>query len=141
MVPLYPGSSIRARDQVQALQAYYQQQQPSSGPAIQTVSGTRQSSSHRGTGASSVQHRNRLYFVPASSSGRNFQEPEDPVSSHFHAWERDHLPSLSLSQNDRDHPGGTIFHPPAPARSDHSIRPMSFRRRHGSEWNSSHNRL
>ncbi|CBI39509.3 unnamed protein product, partial [Vitis vinifera] len=50
MIPPYPGSNARARDRVQALQAYYQQQQPSNSPAMRTpmISGTRRSGSHRG---------------------------------------------------------------------------------------------
>lgn len=142
--PPYPGSNARARERGQALQAYYQQQQPSGGPAIHShiVAATRRSSSHRGMAASSLEQGNGHYFVPtSSSSGRNFQEPEDPVSARLHAWERDHLPSLSLSQFDRDHhPGRAAFHPPAPTGSEPSIRPISLRQRHGSERTPSHNR-
>ncbi|XP_021283533.1 uncharacterized protein LOC110416033 isoform X2 [Herrania umbratica] len=49
LIPPYPGSNARARDRVQALQAYYQQQQPSTSPAIRTpiIPGSRRSSSHR----------------------------------------------------------------------------------------------
>ncbi|XP_039064009.1 E3 ubiquitin-protein ligase RFI2-like isoform X2 [Hibiscus syriacus] len=48
-IPPYPGSNARARDRVQALQAYYQQQHPSTSPGIRTpiISGSRRSSSHR----------------------------------------------------------------------------------------------
>ncbi|PKI51497.1 hypothetical protein CRG98_028057, partial [Punica granatum] len=149
LIPPYPGSNARSRDRVQALQAYYQQQQPNGGPAIHshTVPGTRRSSSHRGmahvgsVAASSSEQSSGLYFIPtSSSSGRNFQEPEIPASVRFHAWERDHLPSMSLSQVDRDHPGWAVFHPPAPGGSDPSLRTSSFRQRHGSERTPSHNR-
>ncbi|XP_012434176.1 E3 ubiquitin-protein ligase RFI2 isoform X2 [Gossypium raimondii] len=49
LIPPYPGSNARARDRVQALQAYYQQQHPSTSPSIRTpvISGSRRSSSHR----------------------------------------------------------------------------------------------
>ncbi|XP_038993979.1 E3 ubiquitin-protein ligase RFI2-like isoform X2 [Hibiscus syriacus] len=45
----YPGSNARARDRVQALQAYYQPQHPSTSPGIRTpiISSSRRSSSHR----------------------------------------------------------------------------------------------
>ncbi|KAK4750937.1 hypothetical protein SAY87_004419 [Trapa incisa] len=137
VAPPYPGSNARARDRVQALEAYYQPHQPG------MVSGMRRSSGgHRGMAAASVELDNGLYFVPTGSSlGHTFQEPEDPVSARVHAWERDHLPLLSLNQTDRDHPGGGSFHPSAPGRSDHHTRPMSFRQRHGSERSSSYSWL
>ncbi|XP_022744724.1 E3 ubiquitin-protein ligase RFI2-like isoform X3 [Durio zibethinus] len=49
LIPPYPGSNARARDRVQALQAYYQQQHPSTSPAMRTpiISGSRRSGSHR----------------------------------------------------------------------------------------------
>ncbi|XP_039028082.1 E3 ubiquitin-protein ligase RFI2-like isoform X2 [Hibiscus syriacus] len=49
LIPPYPGSNARAHDRVQALQAYYQQQHPSTSPGIRTpiISGSRRSSNHR----------------------------------------------------------------------------------------------
>lgn len=139
MIPPYPGSNARARDRVQALQAYYQQQQPSNSPATRApvVSGTRRSSSHRGgvtqlgPVASSSDQTGGFYFFPSSTSSRNFQEAEN-MSSRFHAWERDHMPSFSLNQVDRD-PGWSVFHQVASGSDQGSIRPSSLRRRHGAE--------
>ncbi|PPE01954.1 hypothetical protein GOBAR_DD01030 [Gossypium barbadense] len=65
---------------------------------------------------------------PGTSGGRNFQEPENPMSSQFHAWERDHLSSFSLSQVERD-PGWGAFHEAATSGSDPGC---SFRQRLGS---------
>ncbi|KAE8728474.1 protein RALF-like 1-like [Hibiscus syriacus] len=49
LIPPYPGSNARARDRVQALQAYYQPQLPSTLPGLRTpiISSSRRSSSHR----------------------------------------------------------------------------------------------
>lgn len=143
MIPPYPGSVARARDRVQALQAYFQQ--PSSSPAMRTpvVSGTRRSSSHRAAGiaqvgpvaSSSDQTRGGFYFFPSSgsSTARNFQEAENPMSNPFHhAWEREpHLSSFPVSQVDRDQVWGP-FHQPS-SGSDNGVRSTSFRQRHGSE--------
>ncbi|OMP03296.1 Sterol-regulatory element binding proteins intramembrane protease [Corchorus olitorius] len=141
LMPPYPGSNARARDRVQALQAYYQQQQPST-PAIRTPL-ARRSFNHRslpqvGPVASSSEQVGGFYFIPSGTSGRNFQEAENPLSTRFHAWERDHLPSFSLNQVDRDS-GWGAFHQAA-SGSDPSIRSSSFRQRHGSERTSSQNR-
>ncbi|XP_024927006.2 E3 ubiquitin-protein ligase IPI1 isoform X2 [Ziziphus jujuba] len=145
MIPPYPGSNARARDRVQALQAYYQQQQPSNSPTMRTpiVSGSRRSGSHRGLAqvgpvASSSDQTGGYYFFPSGSSGRNFQEPDNPLSSRFHAWERDHLPAFSSNQVDRD-PGWGAFHQAA-GGTDTTMRSSSFRQRHGSERTSSQNR-
>ena len=75
MIPPYPGSVARARDRVQALQAY--SQQPSNTPAMRTpvMSGARRSSIHRGPGqvtgqvASSSDQTGGFYFFPSGSSG------------------------------------------------------------------------
>ncbi|KAF3454534.1 hypothetical protein FNV43_RR04982 [Rhamnella rubrinervis] len=145
MIPPYPGSNARARDRVQALQAYYQQQQPSNSPSMRTplVSGTRRSSNYRGLAqvgpvASSSDQTGGYYFFPSGSSGRNFQEAENPLSSRFHAWDRDNLPAFSSNQVDRD-PGWGAFHQAA-SGSDSTIRSSGFRQRHGSERTSSQNR-
>ncbi|TXG65150.1 hypothetical protein EZV62_006425 [Acer yangbiense] len=140
MIPPYPGSNARARDRVQALQAYYQQQQPSNSPAMRTpiASGTRRSGSHRGIPqlgpmASSSDQTGGYYFFPSGTSSRNFQEAENPMSGRFHGWERDHLPPFSLNQVDRGDSGWSAFHQAAAGGSDQSIRPGSLRRRHGQE--------
>lgn len=145
MIPPYQGSNARARDRVQALQAYYQQQ-PGNSPGIRTpiISGTRRSSSHRGLSqvgtVASSSDQTGFYFIPPGSSGRNYQEVENPPQTRFRAWERerDHLPPFSLSQVDRES-GWGAFHQPA-SGSDSSIRTSSFRQRHGSERMSSQNR-
>lgn len=135
MIPPYQGSNARARDRVQALQAYYQQQ-PGNSTAIRTpiVSGMRRSSSHRGlsqAGAvASSSDQTGFYFIPPGTSGRNYQEAENPPTR-YRAWERDHLPSFSLSQVDRES-NWIAFHQAA-GGSDGSIRSNSFRQRHGSE--------
>lgn len=144
MMPPYPGSNARARDRVQALQAYYQPQQPPNSTSMRTpiASGTRRSSSHSGSAqlapiASSPDQSGGFFLIPSSSSGRNFQE-ENHLLNHFHAWERDHLPSLSLSHVDRDS-GWRAYHQNT-GRSDPGTRSSSFRSRHGSDRMPSQNR-
>ncbi|KAK5832028.1 hypothetical protein PVK06_015827 [Gossypium arboreum] len=90
-IPPYPDSNVRARDRVQALQAYYQHHHPSTLPALRTpiVSGSLRLGSHRshshghvGPMASSSDHMGGFYFIPSgTSSGWNFQEPENPMLS------------------------------------------------------------
>lgn len=141
MIPPYPGSVARARDRVQALQAYFQQ--PSNSPPIRPpiISGARRSSSHRGglaqlgPVASSSDQTGGFYFFPSGSSGRNYAETENPMSNHFHGWEREQIPSYQV---DRDPVWGP-FHQGA-GGSDTTIRSASFRPRHGSERTPSQNR-
>ncbi|MBA0603256.1 hypothetical protein Gorai_003408, partial [Gossypium raimondii] len=144
LIPPYPGSNARARDRVQALQAYYQQH-PSNSPTIRTpiFSGSRRSSGHRnhaqaGPAASSSDQVGGFYFIPSGTSGRNFQEAENPLSTRFHPWERDHLSPFSLNQVDRES-GWNTFHQSATGAPDPSIRSSSFRQRHGSERMQSQN--
>ncbi|KAH9755246.1 RING-type domain-containing protein [Citrus sinensis] len=142
MIPPYLGSNTRARDRVQALQAYYQQQQPGNSPAMRAplIPSARRPGSHRvisqvGPVASSSDQNGGFYFFPPGTSGRNFQEAENLPSSRFHAWERDHLPPFSHSQVDRDSSsswGAFHLHQVA-SGSDPGLRPSSLRRRHGSE--------
>ncbi|CAH9145090.1 unnamed protein product [Cuscuta epithymum] len=115
MVPPYPGSVARARDRVQALQAYFQQQ-PSNPSAVRTPvvsGGTRRSNGHRGihmqqVPSSSSDHHHLhhhhqpasaaggFYFYPSSSaaaaaasSGRSFQEAtESPSPIRYRGWEQ-----------------------------------------------------
>ncbi|XP_075657506.1 E3 ubiquitin-protein ligase RFI2 [Castanea sativa] len=145
MIPPYPGSNARARDRVQALQAYYQQQQPGNSTSMRTpiIPGSRRSSNHRGMPqvgpvASSSDQTGAFYIVPPGSSGRNYQEAENPLSSRYQSWERDHLPSFSLNQVDRESGWGSYHQ--AASGSDSSIRSSSFRQRHGSERTSAQNR-
>ncbi|KAG5232404.1 E3 ubiquitin-protein ligase [Salix suchowensis] len=97
MIPPYQGSNARARDRVQALQAYYQQLQPGNSPPIRTpvVSGSRRSSSHRGMpqlgAVASSSDQTGFYFIPSGATNRNFQEAENPPPARFHSWERNHL--------------------------------------------------
>ncbi|XP_039029244.1 E3 ubiquitin-protein ligase RFI2-like [Hibiscus syriacus] len=144
LIPPYPSSNARARDRVQALQAYYQPQHPSTSPPVRTpiISGSRRSSNHRvqaqvGPVVSSSDQMGGFYFVPPGTSAHNFLDTENPHSTRFHAWERDHLPSFSINQVDRDS-GWGAFHQFA-ASSDPSIRSGIFCQRHGSERTSSHN--
>ncbi|EEF49890.1 E3 ubiquitin-protein ligase RFI2 [Ricinus communis] len=142
MIPPYQGSNARARDRVQALQAYYQQQ-PGSSPAIHApiISGTRRSSNYRGLSqvgpVASSSDQTGFYFVPPGTSGRNFQEADNSPPIRFRAWERDHLQPFSLSQVDRE--SSWLFHQTA-SGSDPGLRSSSFRQRHGTERMSSQNR-
>jgi len=145
MIPPYPGSNARTRDRVQALQAYYQPQQPPNSTTMRTpiASGTRRSSSHNGSPqlapiTTSSDQSGGFFLIPSSSSGHNFQEENHHLPNHFHAWERDHLPSLSLSHVDRDS-GWRAYHQ-ATSRSDPGTRSSSFRLRHGSDRTPSQNR-
>ncbi|EXB54363.1 hypothetical protein L484_002423 [Morus notabilis] len=146
MIPPYPGSNARTRDRVQALQAYYQQQtQPSNSPTMRTpvIPSNRRSSNHRGSAqvgpvASSSDQPSSFYFFPSGSSGRNFQEAENPLSSRL-AWEREHYLSVfSSNQVDRE-PGWGAFHQAA-GGSDSALRSSGFRQWHGSDRTSSQHR-
>ncbi|KAJ4828367.1 hypothetical protein Tsubulata_027388 [Turnera subulata] len=145
MIPPYQGSNARARDRVQALQAYYQQQ-PGNSPAMRTpvVPGARRSSSHRGLSqvgpVASSSDQTGFYFIPTGpASGRNFQEAENPPPTRFRGWERDHLPSFPLTPVDRES-GWGAFHQAPPGGSEPGIRSGSLRQRHGSERMPSQNR-
>lgn len=143
MIPPYPGSVARARDRVQALQAYFQQ--PSNSPSIRgpVISGSRRASGHRSVAqvgavaSSSDQNGGGFYFFPSSSSGRSFQEAENPLPNRFHTWDREHLPAFG--QIDRD-AGWVPFHQAGGGGSDAGIRSSSFRQRHGSDRMPSQNR-
>lgn len=146
MIPPYQGSNARTRDRVQALQAYYQQQtQPSNSPTMRApvIPGNRRSTNHRGSSqvgpvASSSDQSGGFYFFPSGSSGRNFQEAENPLSSRY-ARERDHLSAFSSNQVDRDPSVWGAFHQAA-GGSESALRSSSFRQRHGSERTSSQHR-
>ncbi|GAB4835796.1 hypothetical protein Ancab_000712 [Ancistrocladus abbreviatus] len=138
MIPPYPGSAARARDRVQALQAYFQP--PSGSPSMRPpiTSGGRRSNSHRGLTqagplASTSDQAGGFYIFPSGTSNRNFPGVENPMPNRYHAWERDHLASFPLSQMDRDSSWG-IFHE---ARSGSS----SFRQQHVSERTPSQSQL
>ncbi|XAR49150.1 hypothetical protein NMG60_11032243 [Bertholletia excelsa] len=137
MVPPYPGSVARARDRVQALQAYFQQPSNSPGLRAPVMAGSRRSSTHRGVAhvgplaAASDQSGSFYFFTPASSS-RNFQEAENPISNRVHAWEREQLTPFSLTQPDRDQGWGPFYQAASGS--------TSFRQRHGSERMPSQNR-
>lgn len=140
MIPPYPGSNARARDRVQALQAYYQPQQPPNSTTIRTpvATSTRRSSSHSGSTSlalmtSTPDQSGSYVYVP----GRNFQE-ETRLPSHFHAWDRDHLPSSSINQVGRESSWRT-YHQTA-SGSDPGFRSTNFRVRSDSERTSSQNR-
>ncbi|TKY53169.1 hypothetical protein E2542_SST24693 [Spatholobus suberectus] len=62
----------------------------------------------------------------ASSTRRSSSHNGSP---HFHAWERDHLTSLSLSHVYRDSSWRAYHH--ANSRLDPSTRSNNFRLRHG----------
>lgn len=144
MIPPYPGSNARARDRVQALQAYYQQHQPNNS-TMRTphASGTRRSSSHRGVAqlapvASPPDQSGAFFLIPSGSSGRSFQEQENH-QSRFHAWERDHLPPLSSNHVVEREAGWVAYHQAATG-SEPGLRFNGVRLRHGSERLPSQNR-
>lgn len=144
MIPPYPGSNARAHDRVQALQAYYQPQHPPNSTTMRTpiTSGARRSSSHSGSAqlapvALSPDQGGGFFFMPSGSSGHNFQE-ETRMPGRFHAWEREHLPSMPLNHIDRD-PSWRAYHQ-APSGSEQGIRSSSFRLRLGQERMPSQNR-
>lgn len=133
MIPPYPGSAARARDRVQALQAYFQQPTSSPGPHMRTpplVSSTRRPApAHRGFAQAAPvapipDQPNGFYFFPSGS--RNFSEPENPNSrpSWFHVWD-------PPGQLDQDSVWGQVHQPGG----------SGYRPRHGSERTmQSHNR-
>ncbi|KAH9626127.1 hypothetical protein KSS87_016027 [Heliosperma pusillum] len=121
MVPPYPGSAARARDRVQALQAYFQP--PSTSPPqrspLPMFFGSQRSNGHRGLSQvgqppSSSDQAGGFYVFPSSASSRTFPEAENPTR--FHGWEREQL--------ERDPSWGA-----RPA----AVGPNSFRQRQGSE--------
>nr|GMD40544.1 E3 ubiquitin-protein ligase RFI2-like isoform X4 [Ipomoea batatas] len=124
MIPPYPGSVARARDR-------------------------RRSNSHRvvpqvgPVASSSDQAAGGFYFYPSASSGRSFQEAENP--NRYHSWEREHLPAFNLPQQqqqvERDQIWGPYHQAQAGSGSDSGIRSGNFRQRHGSERMPSQNRL
>ncbi|PPR81151.1 hypothetical protein GOBAR_AA39566 [Gossypium barbadense] len=127
-IPPYPGSNARARERVQALQAYYQHHHPSTLPTLQTpiVFGSQRLGSHRSHGhghvgpvASLFDHMGGFYLIPLARKPYVI----------FHAWERDHLSSFLLSQVERD-PCWGAFHEAATSGSDPGC---SFRQRLGFE--------
>ena len=137
MVPPYPGSAARARDRAQALQAYFQP--PSSSLPVRTPSmpSSRRSNGHRsmsqaGPLSSSSDQMNGFYVYPPGTSNRNFSEPESPIASRFHPWERDHLSSFQLTGVERESGWGG-FHQAVSG-------PSGFRQWLGSERNPSQNR-
>ncbi|KAL2941074.1 E3 ubiquitin-protein ligase RFI2 [Bienertia sinuspersici] len=135
MVPPYPGSAARARDRVQALQAYFQP--PSTSPPMRVpppiMPSTRRSSGHRGLSqgaplpSSSDQTAGGFFMFPSGTSNRSFPEAENPVPNRFHGWDRDHLASFPITQGDRD--SSWLPHHGA----------GGSRQRHGSERTPSHN--
>ncbi|CAN0914155.1 E3 ubiquitin-protein ligase RFI2 [Linum grandiflorum] len=116
--PTYQGSNARARDRVQALQDYYQQQQPGSPPAIQMAT-ARRLSSHRGAIASSSDQSGR-YFVPP-----NYQEPEN-------------IASRTRFRAEREPSWGVAYH--QGSGSETGIRSSSYRQRHHGSERASQNR-
>ncbi|KAL9233317.1 hypothetical protein vseg_008335 [Gypsophila vaccaria] len=132
MVPPYPGSAARARDRVQALQAYFQP--PSTSPTARHTplpgmnSGSRRTNAHRGIPQvghlpSSSDQSGGFYVYPSTTSTQSFSEAENP--SRFHGWERaDHLSSFPLPQLETD--SSWAPHPTGGG-------PNSFRQRYGSD--------
>ncbi|KAG9150661.1 hypothetical protein Leryth_008126 [Lithospermum erythrorhizon] len=145
MIPPYPGSVARARDRVQALQAYFQQPSTSSAVRAPVVAGTRRSTGHRGVSQigpvpSSNDQNGGFYFFQPGPSGRTFPEVENPIPNPYHAWEPDHIASFSMNQADRDSGWGTFHQAAGAGASDTGVRSTSFRQRHGSERMPSQNR-
>ncbi|KAK6143903.1 hypothetical protein DH2020_024251 [Rehmannia glutinosa] len=135
VLPPYPGGTVaRPRDRPSSLQSYFQQSTTNPSARAPPISTGRRSNSHRGLAqvapiASSSDQSGGFYFFSSNSSGRTFQEAENPHHrDHFHHWEREHQPSESI---------WGPFPPPA-AGSESGIR--NFRQRHGSERMPSQNR-
>ncbi|WCJ43099.1 RING/U-box superfamily protein [Euphorbia peplus] len=132
MVPPYQGSNARARDRVQALQAYYQQQ-PGNSVAIRmpVMSGSRRSGSHRGLlqTVPSSSDQNGFYLMPPGTSGWNFQEADNPPNR-FRGWDRDHLPPFSLNPLERDAVGWGTFHQATGGGLEPRMRSSSLGQRH-----------
>ncbi|KAM7279304.1 hypothetical protein ACFE04_006438 [Oxalis oulophora] len=131
VIPPYPGSNARARNRDQALQAYYHHQQPANSPA--TRSSNRRS--HRnmgqiGQGTSSSDRPGVHHYRLPATVDRSFNETEN---NRFHAWESDHLPSISWNQLDLDLGWGIFYE--GTGGSEHGVRPINFRQRHESERN------
>ncbi|KAK9735469.1 hypothetical protein RND81_04G207400 [Saponaria officinalis] len=130
MVSPYPGSAARARDRVQALQAYFQPPSTSPPPRhtpLPMNSGSRRTNGHRGVPQvgqlpSSSDQSGGFYVFPSTTSSQSFPEAENP--SRFHGWERDHLSSFQLPQLETD--SSWAPHPTAGGG------PNSFRQRYGS---------
>ncbi|CAI0459860.1 unnamed protein product [Linum tenue] len=137
--PTYQGSNARARDRVQALQDYYQQQPGSSPPIhapplIATSARRPSSSSHRGLSRviPPTPDQAGFYFFPSAgttSSGRNYQEPENASSrTGFRAWEP--LFPLNNSHPDRDSGWGPTYQQGSGgSEAGGGIRSGSFRQR------------
>lgn len=143
MAPPYPGSNARARDRLQALQAYYQQQHPSNSPVMRTSvpSGTRRPSSHRGLApfesiASSSDPDGGFYIFPRSSHHRMVDIDNIPLSR-LRALIDHHSSHAPLNQPYRDTNWGP-FHQPGSA-SESGIRFNRFQQRQGSERTTSQN--
>lgn len=136
-VPPHPGAVARARDHP-SLQAYFQQSANNPSARNPVMSTARRSTSHRGLAqaapiASSSDQSGGFYLF-SSNTSRNFHEVENPHHDGFHGWDREHQPSFSTTQVERDSIWGP-FHPPppAPAASETGMRSGNFRQRHGSE--------
>uniref|UniRef100_A0A7N0T508 Uncharacterized protein n=1 Tax=Kalanchoe fedtschenkoi TaxID=63787 RepID=A0A7N0T508_KALFE len=144
MISPYPGSNARARDRVQALQAYYQQ--PNTAPSSRTpsMSGSSRRASHRGLAQvgslapASHQLSGFQYVQSSASSSRNYMEAENPSSSGFHAWDRDQTSSFPSNQIEREATWGTTFHHRSAPET--GIRFSGYRQRCASERTSSQNR-
>ncbi|KAL9235018.1 hypothetical protein vseg_009819 [Gypsophila vaccaria] len=136
MVPPYPGSAARARDRVQALQAYFQP--PSTSPPLLRPlplfpgaqrSNIQQTASQMSPSPSSSDQAGGFYVFPSSSSGRNFHQAENP--SQFRGWEREHLEPFPSTQPGR---ASSRVNQQTASGSDGS------RQQHGSQWSPSQSR-
>ncbi|XP_074320921.1 E3 ubiquitin-protein ligase RFI2-like [Silene latifolia] len=117
MVPPYPGSAARARDRVQALQAYSQPPNTSLPMRTPMLHGSRRSN-HQGLSQVGPlpplsDQTGGLYIFPSGTSSRSFSELENP--SRFHGWERAQFPSSLSTQLESDSnwvpgPGHNSFH-------------------------------
>lgn len=127
LLPPYPGPVARPRDR--PIQPYFQQSTSLPIARASIISGGRRPTSHRGLAqvapiASSSDQSSGFYFFSSNSSGRAFQEAENPIRDQFHPWERDHQPVFPVDRESIWAP----FHPPSASGSDRST---SFRQRHG----------
>ncbi|CAL0308558.1 unnamed protein product [Lupinus luteus] len=143
MIPPYPGSNSQIRNRVHAPQASYQTRQLPNSITMRTpiAPSARRSGSHSGptqlaSVALSPDRGGGFFLVPSGSPGHHFQE-ETHLPSPFHAWERDHLPSLSFNQINRD-ASWRAYHQ-VDIGSDPGIRSNNFRLRHAVERTPSQN--
>ncbi|XP_051144869.1 E3 ubiquitin-protein ligase RFI2 [Andrographis paniculata] len=144
VLPRYPGTASRPHDR--SLQPHFQQSTVNPTARSTGLSSRRRSSNLRGlaqvipAAAASPDQPSGFHFISSGgTTGRAFQEPENPLHEHYTAWDWDHQPSsYPINQViDRDPIWGPIQPPPV---TDTGIRLGSLRQRHGADRAPSQNR-